>query len=52
MNAMASKAEDGREDLFSLLEDLGLKEAAIMVDSDNETDTNYQAFSGTKIYYF
>ena len=36
LDAMASTTEDGREDPFSLLEDLGMKEAAIEVDSDNQ----------------
>ena len=35
---MASTIEDDREDPFSLLEDSDVKEAALVVDSDDETD--------------
>ena len=39
MNAMGSTVEDDKEDLSCLLEDSDVEEAAILVDSDNETNT-------------
>ena len=38
LKVMASTIEDDREDLFSLLEDSDVKKAALVVDSDDETD--------------
>ena len=38
LKAMASTIEDDREDPFSLLEDSDVEEAALVVDSDDETD--------------
>ena len=38
LKVRASTVEDDREDPFSLLEDSDVKEAALVVDSDDETD--------------
>ena len=38
LKVMASTIEDDREEPFSLLEDSDVEEAALVVDSDNETD--------------
>ena len=38
LKVMASTIEDDREDPFSLLEDSDVEEAALVLDSDDETD--------------
>ena len=38
---MASTVVNGREDPFSLLEDLDVEEDAFVVDSENETDITF-----------
>ena len=52
LKVLASTIEDDREDPFSLLEDSDVEEAALVVDSDDETDDLLDIYPNVKTLFF
>ena len=49
---MGSTIEDDREDPFSLLDDSDLEEAALVADSDDETDDSLDIYPNARTIVF